>query len=130
MILVDSTIYIDWFRRRIDPRPLLVPWIKARAVSICGIIRVEVIRGVVRPDQKAKICALFDLFEEVPTDSDLWREVTELAWRLDRQGTVLPLTDIAIAVCSLRTGATLITTDEHFGKISGLSTRREVPLLT
>ncbi len=129
MLLVDSTIYIDWFRRRVDPRAMLEPWIKARTLAICGIIRAEVLRGVIHPGQKAKIGALFDLLEEVPTDSELWREATELAWQLDRQGTVLPLTDIAIAACSLRIGATLITTDEHFSKISGLSTRREVPRL-
>jgi hypothetical protein len=37
--------------------------------------------------------------------------------KVDRQGTMLPLTDIAIASCAFRTGATLITAitaDEHF----------------
>ena len=129
MLLVDSTVYIDWFRRRVDPRPMLEPWIKARALAICGIIRAEVIRGVLHPGQKAKICALFDLLEEVPTDADLWHEAAELAWRLDRQGNVLPLTDIVIAACTLRVGAALITTDEHFAEIPGLRTRRELPRL-
>ena len=129
MLLVDSTIYIDWFRHRVDPRPMLEPWIKARAIAICGIIRAEVIRGVIHPGQKAKISALFELLEDIPTDSALWREVAELAWRLDRHGAVLPLTDIAIAACAIRIGAKLITADEHFSKISGLSLSRQVPRL-
>ena len=129
MLIVDSTIYIDWFRRRVDPRPILEPWIKARALAICGIIRAEVIRGVIHPGQKTKISALFDLLEDVTTDSTLWHEVAELAWQLDRQGIRLPLTDIAIAACSLRVGARLITADEHFSKIPGLSTGRELPCL-
>jgi predicted nucleic acid-binding protein len=86
-----------------------------------------VIRGVIHSGQKAKIEALFDILEEVPTDSTLWRQVAETARRLDRQGITLPLTDTAIAVCSLRIGASLITTDEHFSKISGLNTLREMP---
>jgi predicted nucleic acid-binding protein len=129
MLLVDSTVYIDWFRRRVDPRSMLEPWIKGRAIAICGLIRAEVIRGVIHTGQKAKINELFDLMEEVPTDSGLWREVAEMAWRLDRQGTVLPLTDVAIAACALRIGASLITTDEHFSKIPGLDTLREMPHL-
>lgn len=129
MLLIDSTVYIDWFRRRVDPRPMLAPWIKGRAVAICGIIRAEVIRGVIHPGQRAKIEVLFDILEEVPTDSTLWREVAETAWRLDRQGITLPLTDIAIAACSLRIGASLITTDEHFSRISGLNILREMPRL-
>jgi predicted nucleic acid-binding protein len=129
MLLIDSTIYIDWFRRRIDPRSILEPWIKARAVAICGIIRAEVLRGVIHPGQRNRIGALFDLLEEVPTDSGLWREVSDLAWQLDRRGVVLPLTDVAIAACSLRAGASLITTDEHFSSISGLNTLRAIPRL-
>jgi len=81
------------------------------------------------PDQKTKINALFDLLEDIPTGPALWREVSELAWRLDRHGTVLPLTDVAIAACSMRVGARLITTDEHFSKISGLSIGHQVPRL-
>ena len=33
----------------------------------------------------------------VPTDNQLWSQVEELGWRLDRQGTTLPLTDLIIA---------------------------------
>jgi len=76
-----------------------------------------------------RIEALFDILEEVPTDSTLWREVAETAWRLDRQGIVLPLTDVGIAACSLRIGASLVTTDERFSKISDLKTLREMPRL-
>jgi len=48
---------------------------------------------------------------------------------MDRQGNVLPLTDIAIGACALRIGAKIITTDEHFAEINGLRTLRELPRL-
>jgi len=54
---------------------------------------------------------------------------SELAWRLDRNGTVLPLTEVSIAACSMRIGAKLITTDDHFSKVSGLSIIHQVPRL-
>lgn len=44
-----------------------------------------------------------------------------------RQGSVLPLTDLAIAVCALRAEALLITTDPHFEAIPGLVCQSHLP---
>ena len=127
MLLIDSTVYVDWFRRRVEPQEIIEPWIKARAIAICGIIRAEVIRGVINPRQKVKIAELFDVLEEVPTDSVLWHDAAEMAWRLDRKGAVLPLTDIVIAACAQRVNATLITLDDHFTKVPELKILEDVP---
>jgi predicted nucleic acid-binding protein len=127
VILVDSTIYIDWFRQRIDPRPLLESFIKSRSLAVCGVIRAEVIRGVIHPNQKMRIDVFFDLMEDIEIGSSIWHQVSELAWRLDRQGTVLPLADIVIACCALQMDAILITADSHFSKISDLKTCRALP---
>ena len=127
MLLIDSTIYIDWFRRRIEPREIIEPWIRARTLAICGVIRMEVIRGVIHALQKARVAELFDALEEIPTDLALLDAAAELAWTLDRKGVVLPLSDIVIAACARRGGATLVTSDFHFSKIPGLNTLQDVP---
>jgi predicted nucleic acid-binding protein len=56
----------------------------------------------------------------VPTDDRLWADAEDLAWRLDRHGTTLPLTDIVIAACALRIDATVLTFDHHFEVIPDL----------
>ena len=127
MLLIDSTIYVDWFRRRIEPREIIEPWIRARALAICGVIRAEVIRGVISARQKARVAELFDALEEAPTDAALWEDAAELAWTLDRKGIVLPLTDIVIAACARRSNAVVVTGDDRFSKIPGLNTLRDVP---
>jgi predicted nucleic acid-binding protein len=109
--------------------PLIEPFIKARTLAICGVIRAEVIRGIIHPAQKAKINTLLDLMEDFAIDSAMWRDIAELAWRLDRKGYMLPLTDVAISFCSLRLGATLITLDEHFSKVPDLHIARTLPRL-
>jgi predicted nucleic acid-binding protein len=43
-----------------------------------------------------------------------------LAWELDRQGDVLPLTDLVIASCALRIDAAVLTLDHHFALVPGL----------
>jgi hypothetical protein len=130
MLLIDSTTYVDWFRRRVEPQEIIEPWIRARAIATCGVIRAEVIRGVIDPRQKTRIEELFDILEEVPTDSVLWHHAAELAWRLDRKGIVLPLTDIVIAACAQQVDATVITLDDHFSQIPHLRVLTDVPRIT
>ena len=63
----------------------------------------------------------------VTLSTELWSDVAETAWALDRKGAVLPLTDIAIGVCALNAGAEVVTVDAHFKRIPGLKIRRDLP---
>ena len=126
MILIDSTIYIDWLRNRVDPLRVLEPWINAQAAATCGVVCAEVLRSILNPRQKERVRELFDILVEIPTDRRLWFEAAELAWQLDRKGVMLPLTDIAIAACALSADATIISTDEHFAKIPGVRVRPDL----
>ena len=127
MLVVDSSVYIDWLRRRVELHRQLEPWIRADRVFGCGIIRTEVVRGVVDAGQRERIQQFFDLLPEYNLDADLWRAVADLAWKLDRKGHVLPLSDLAIAVCALNLRAHVITTDPSFKLVPGLKTRRDLP---
>lgn len=126
MIFVDSTKYISWMRQGRNPVALLAPAVSAGELISCGIIRIEVIRGVLKPKVKAELNCFFDLVPEIPLSSVLLRDAAELAWTLDRQGQVLPVTDVIIAACVKRTGAELISEDAHFRMVPGLKMRAEL----
>ncbi|MCL4177263.1 MAG: PIN domain-containing protein [Verrucomicrobia bacterium] len=128
-ILVDSTHYISLLRKGLDPRYKLAGWAASGRLHGCGVIRAEVLRGCRHPDVKADLCAFFDLLPESVLDPNFWREVSELAWRLDRKGTVLPLTDLVIATIATRLNAAVISTDPHFHAVPGLQVLAEVPRL-
>ncbi len=89
----------------------------------CGIVRIEVLRGVIKPKAKAELTHFFDIMLEIPLTAALLGDATELAWTLDRQGQVLPVSDLIIAKCAKRAGATVITEDPHFRQIPGLKNR-------
>ncbi len=127
MILVDSTLYVDWLRRRIDFPRLLEPWVRSRSLWLCGVIRVEVIRGILNPNQKTRVEEFFDLIPDIPTDPDLWHDVTSLAWKLDRDGKALPLTDLIISAGALKVGAKVVTFDRHFLEVPGLACQSDLP---
>lgn len=123
MILVDSCIYIRWLRDRADLFAELGDHLRRGDLATCGVVRAEVLRGVVSTVARERMELLFSTMHEVAMVPDLWTEVGGLAWELDRRGEVLPLTDIAIAACAKRAGAVVITTDPHFAKVPGLKVR-------
>lgn len=86
----------------------------------CDLVRCEVLRGVVRPKARKDLAQFFDLLVHVTMDHRAWAETEELAWKLDRAGKILPLTDLIIAVCALRADAAVLTRDPHFDMIPRL----------
>lgn len=126
MILIDSTKYISWMRQGRNPVALLATSLTAGELLTCGIVRIEVLRGVIKPKAKTELTRFFDIVPEIPLTSVLLREAAELAWILDRRGQVLPVTDLIIATCAKRAGAVVITEDPHFRQIPGLKLRADL----
>jgi hypothetical protein len=60
---------------------------------------------------------MFDVMNDIPTD-DLWRSATELGWKLDRRGIVLPVSNLIIASCAIRADVSVLTLDNDFGRNS------------
>ena len=120
MVLVDSSVYIHLLRTGTDPVAALTERFEATELVGCDIVRCEVLRGIIRPKARADLAMFFDLLVHVTMDHLVWQETEDLAWRLDRAGEVLPLTDIIIATCALRAGASVLTRDHHFERIPRL----------
>lgn len=114
VLLVDSAVIIDLMRDGKDPRQELLPHLRACELYNCGVVRAEVMRGMKVPRMKTEMEAFFDIIPEVPCDAKMWRQVSELGWKLGRKGKWPPLTDLLIASCAMRVGATLISPDRHF----------------
>ena len=119
-VLVDSSFYIRAARKGQDPLQLLATITVARDVAVCGVIRCEVGRGVKIPKVLDRYNAFWNVMINVPTDNRLWDSVGKMLWQLDRQGIVLPLTDVVIACSALRIGAVVLTHDDHFHQIPGV----------
>jgi len=127
VLLIDSTVYIDLLRARRDPVEALQPWLARDEVLSCGVIRCEVLRGILSKKVHEHMKALFDVLHTVDTDQVTWDRTVDLAYALDRRGVVLPVTDLLIAVCAIRTGATIISADEHFRQVPDLAVLQTLP---
>ena len=125
-ILIDSSIYIDLLRAGKDVGVRLRDLIDAGSVFTCGIIRIEVLRGIVNRRIGEWMERLFDEMVACPLDDTLVRGAADLAWRLDRRGIVLPVPDLLIASCALRARAAVVTADPHFRLVPELSVLGEM----
>jgi predicted nucleic acid-binding protein len=119
-VIVDSNVYIGLLRRGVDPLQALSDWARGRDVAICGMIRLEVERGLKIEKIRRRLSAFFDVMINVPTSNKIWEEATQMAWKLDRAGITLPAQDILIATCARAIGAAVLTDDAHFSAIPNL----------
>ena len=60
-VLVDSNIYIGLLRSGLDPAEILGNWIGAGDLATCGMIRLEVERGLRIEKIRHRMAAFFDV---------------------------------------------------------------------
>lgn len=118
--MVDSNVFIDLLIRSRDPARSLLDWAGNRNLATCGMVRLEVLRGITIPKSHRNTSAFFNVMINVPSNNRLWDAAAELAWKLDRKGIVIPGTDVLIAASAMQIGAAVLTTDAHFSRIGGL----------
>lgn len=119
-ILVDSSVYIRLMRQRLDPVAVLFEHYDTVNLVTCGMVQLEVLRGVREPKARRRLEDFMSVMQYVPADEGLWRDATELAWRIDRLGATIQASDSVIAASALRKGASVLTRDSDFRRVPGL----------
>ena len=120
-VLVDSCVFITLLKTRRDPGEELMGRLDLTDLATCGMVRLEVIRGLATPRARQRMDAFFDVMQNVTTDNSLWEEACELGWHVTRSGNNMPAQDLIIAACALRVKAAVLTYDRHFDAIPGLT---------
>jgi predicted nucleic acid-binding protein len=121
LILPDSNVFISALRAGTDPFQQFDPEAEDREFGTCGMVIMEVCRGVREPHLLRRLKERFSVMIYIPTSNQIWERAAHLAWSLDRQGRVLPAPDLIIAACALHAGAAVLTADAHFREIPGLT---------
>ena len=119
-ILVDTNIYIRLLRQNRDPAAAFFEHYDTVNLVTCGMVRLEVLRGIRHDRTRERLGRFLDTMQYVPADPALWDEAALIAWRADRAGYVIPNTDAFIAACAFRRGAAVLTNDVDFRRIPGL----------
>jgi len=131
VILVDTGVWIDWFRDRDTPA---VRWL-ADAIDThenlctCGIVLTEILQGVMSPQEAVEVERTLGTLRYLP----IGREVFILAAEIYRAArgagkTVRSTVDCIIAACAIANGASLAQNDRDFLAIQEVSPLKLVPI--
>ena len=121
MILIDTSIWINYFRNSPHPYVALVDRLiqKNEEIATCGVVLTEVLQGV-RDEREARI--LLQLFERMPVltlDTNGYILAAEIYRKARQSGhTIRRTTDCLIAACAIHHSAVLLHHDKDFDIIA------------
>jgi len=124
--LVDSSFFIERLRAGLDPLQELAAFSDDWEFLTCGVVRIEVLRGMKHKTAHRRMADFMDCMWDVPTRNTVWERAAELAGKMDRQGRPMQVTDLLIATCALEAEAAVLTLDADFPRVPGLRAIRSL----
>ncbi len=124
-VLVDTTIWIEFFRGRAKIADHLEMLLMESAVWTCGIVMFEVLQGIKSEGEKNKILSILATLPYVEMTKKLWQSAAGLSILVRKNGMNLPLSDIFIAAIAIENDLSIYTLDNHFTQIPNLKLYKE-----
>ena len=120
MILVDSSVWIEYYRPAGDPRykRWVADAIRQDRAAVNPIIAAEILTFTRDRAQYDAIAADFTAFHWTAVDRVVSLRASDLGYRLRRSGVTVPATDLLVFASALEAGAELMHHDAHFVRIA------------
>jgi predicted nucleic acid-binding protein len=99
-VLVDTSVWIEFFRRRDPYYSIVARMIDNEQVCLAGIILAELMQGAKSEKELAVLAEFPKVFDFIPEMHQLWSEAGLLAYNLRRKGITIGLSDCYIAVAA------------------------------
>jgi len=120
MILIDSSVWINYYRSDGEPRikQIVIDAIDKDLVAINGIIMVEILSGISRKKEFEKVKNDFMGFHILPINDKVFLKSATIGSYLRRKGITVPSTDLIIAASAINSKSILYHIDNHFDMIA------------
>lgn len=119
-IVVDTSVWIEYFKNNKDYVEYIEENLHLDSIYITGPVITELIQGI---KGEKEYLLLSNSIKAIPylecTFKD-WVTAGEISFKLRKSGKVIPVTDILIAVISIKNNAKILTFDSHFRDIPGV----------
>jgi predicted nucleic acid-binding protein len=118
MKLVDSSAWVEFFRRKGDPvaKQRLARMLEDEQTAYTCPIRFELLSGA-KPDEEADLADAFRLSSHVPFETNDWKDAAVLERELRSKGVTVPRNDLFVATVGIRTGFVVTCRDAHFDAV-------------
>ena len=120
MILVDSSVWIEYYRAQGDARykRWVAEAIREDQVAVNAIVAAEILTFTLDRKQYGTVAADFSAFHWTTVDRTVGLRASDLGFRLRRSGVTVPATDLLIFASALEAGAELMHHDGHYASIA------------
>lgn len=113
-VLVDTSVWIEFFRKREPYHGIVARLIDEEQVVCCGIILAELMQGGKSEKELAVLGDFLQVFTFIPETPELWAAAGRLSFQLRRKGVTIGLSDCYIAVAAASARVQVATLDSHF----------------
>lgn len=122
MVLVDSSVWIEAFRRKgqLEVKLALENLLDAYEAQWSSPVRLEVLGGA-RAEERGRLGRHFAVIPYRACGEADWDRAVALAWRIRDHGLTVPWFDVVIAALALHDNVRLYALDAHFARISDLT---------
>lgn len=131
MILVDTSVWIDFFRGRDTPP---AAWLQNALahdedLCLCGIVLTEILQGLSAPRQIAAVGRALQPLIYLPLDREGYVEAAAIYRAARAKGkTIRNTVDCVIAACAIAHGVALAQNDRDYRTIAAVSALKLAPL--
>lgn len=116
-VLVDTSVWIEFFRKREPLHGAMLELLDADRVCCTGLILGELMQGAKSERELSVIRDFIHVFEFLSETPLLWEKAGRLSYTLRRKGVTVGLADCFIAISANEAGAQIFTLDSHFETI-------------
>ena len=121
-ILPDTCAWIDYFRPGASSLgTALERAIDATVVYACGPVLYELVQGARSERERTQLTNALSALPFLEMTEALWIHAGRLAASQRKAGKAMPFSDIMIAALALKNNLAVMTADEHFRGIPGLT---------
>ena len=121
IVLVDSSVWIDFLRQPQGNMPALEAAIRSGRAAICPVVWVELWSGVRGKAEESALKEMRGLCLSLEVDAMTWQRAADLSRAALRHGLNCPLADVLMVACARRHGAELLYRDKHIDQLLALA---------
>lgn len=123
-VLVDTCIWIEFFKGGSDTGERLASLIVEDSVIMCGVVLFELLQGIKSDTEKITILNAISELPYIEMDKTIWERSAAISSSLRKNGVTVPISDILMASISLQYNLSIFTFDKHFESIPGVNLYR------
>ena len=122
--LVDTSVWIDFFRGIASTKELLTKQIARDRVFTAGPVLFELLQGIRSSEEREQVkeaLLSMNFLEITPED---WEGAALISRELRSKGITIPMTDLLLVQLAKTRDLEIISLDPHFDQIPGITHRK------